>query len=594
MADNLPKCLQAALDYASRGWPVVPIYWPEGDKCSCGKDNCQSPAKHPITIHGLKDATTDKNIIKAWWNKWPKANVAILTGKVSGIMVVDIDPRNGGDVSLKKLERLGNFPITPTAFTGGGGLHYILEHPGNGVRIGNKSKMAGYEGIDIKGDGGYILAAPSKHISGGQYTWKYPHIGTKIVPPPPWLKKLIETEVVHRTSLPNLRTNNPWAAMWRGVQDGVRNETAAKLAGRLLGRGLQEEEVTEILSIWDTQNSPPLSDQIIRSTVLSISRKEQQKPTTIGVMPAEYLLSSTIERPPEIIAKGVFMEASGLILTGESGVGKSLLSLEIAVKLSKGLPLWGYDVDKPRKILFIQKENPDYTVQTRLRRIMRGLSVNHVPNIQLVDRKFRADIGNSRDLQKITDLITKSGADIIILDPLSSYHHANENDNMAMRRVLDNLTDISAATNCAWIIVHHEGKPSEDRQGKWRFRGASSIRDWADTMIGLIHKSNNEKKTLRLLNFDKVRHGPEHPSILLERDANFCHHEAEENTLIPMSLVAELLLDIGGKCKGKAPLAKKIMEFINCGRATAYRAIEAAEDRTIRLSGDYYSTMVKI
>ncbi|MBU4357349.1 MAG: bifunctional DNA primase/polymerase [Proteobacteria bacterium] len=593
MTGNPPKCLQAALDYAARGWPVVPIHWPEGDKCSCGKPDCQSPAKHPTTIHGLKDATTDKKVIAAWWQKWPNANVAILTGKESGIMVVDIDPRNGGDVSLKKLERLGNFPITPTAFTGGGGLHFILAHPGNGTRIGNKSKLAGYDGIDFKGDGGYILAVPSKHISGGKYTWKYPHIGTKVVSPPPWLKKIIESEVV-RQPLPRGRSSNPWAAMWQGVPDGERNQTAAKLAGRLLGRGLEEEEVTEILTIWDSQNIPPLTDSIIRSTVQSISRKEQQKPTTIGVMPAEYLLSSIIDRPPEIVAHGVLMEASGLILTGESGVGKSLLSLEIAVKLSKGLGLWGYDVDRPRKILFIQKENPDYTVQTRLRRIMRGLSVNHVPNIQLVDRKFRADIGNARDLQKITDLIQKAGAEIVILDPLSSYHHANENDNMAMRRVLDNLTEISAATNVAWIVVHHEGKPSEDRQGKWRFRGASSIRDWADTMIGLIHKSNNEKKTLRLLNFDKLRHGPEHPSLLLERDANFCHHEAQENSLMPMSLVSELLSDIGGKCKGKAPLAKKLMDFTSCGRSSAYRAIEAAEGRTIILSGEYYTVLGKI
>jgi hypothetical protein len=594
MADIPAKCFQAALDYASRGWPVVPIHWPEGDKCSCGKVDCQSPAKHPITLHGLKDATIDKVIIKAWWEKWPKANVAVLTGSASGIMVVDIDPRNGGDVSLKKLERLGNFPITPTAFTGGGGLHFILEHPGNGARIGNKSKLAGYEGVDFKGDGGYILAAPSRHMSGKQYTWKYPHIGTRVVPPPPWLKKIIESEVVHKKNLPSLRSNNPWAEMWRGVPDGTRNETAAKLSGHLLGRGLQEEEVIEILSVWNTQNIPPLSDMVIVSTVQSISRKEQEKPTTIGMMPAEYLLSSDIQRPPEIIGKGILMEASGLILTGESGVGKSLLSLELAVKLSKGLPLWGYEVDRPRKIMFIQKENPDYTVQTRLRRIMRGISVNHVPNIQLVDRKFKADIGNIRDLQKITDLITKSGTEIVILDPLSSYHHANENDNMAMRRILDNLTEISAVTNCAWIIVHHEGKPSEDRQGKWRFRGASSIRDWADTMLGLLHKPNNEKKVLRLLNFDKVRHGPDHPSLLLERDANFCHHEVEENSMVPMSLVSELLSDIGGKCKGKLPLAKKIMEFVNCSRASAYRAIEVAEGRTICLSGEYYSVLGKL
>jgi KaiC/GvpD/RAD55 family RecA-like ATPase len=594
MTENPPKCLKAALEYAERGWPVVPIHWPEGDKCSCGKADCQSPAKHPTTLHGLKDATTDKKIIKAWWQKWPKANVAILTGKVSGIMVLDIDPRNGGDASVKKLERLGNLPITPTAFTGGGGLHYILQHPGNGTRIGNKSKLGGFEGIDFKADGGYILAAPSKHISGGKYSWKYPHIGTKIVPPPQWLQRIIDAEVSHPINRVKSPTNNPWAEMWRGVPDGERNNTAAKLAGRLVGRGLQEEEVIEILELWNTQNKPTLPDYVIKTTVQSITRKEQQKPTTVGVMPAEFLINAEIERPPEIITKGVFMEGSGMILTGESGIGKSLLTLEFAIKISKGLSLWGYDVVKPRKIIFIQKENPEYTVQTRLKRIMRGLSVNHLPNIQLVDRKFRADLGNSMDLKKITDLIEKSGAEIVILDPLSSYHHANENDNMAMRRILDNLTDISAVTKCSWIVVHHEGKPSDDRQGKWRFRGASSIRDWADTMIGLTYKSNNEKKTLRLLNFDKVRHGPDHPAILLERDENFCHHEVDENSLIPMSLVADLLADIGGTCKGKSPLAKKIMEFISCGRATAYRAIEAAEGRVIKVSGDYYSLMVKI
>ena len=165
---------------------------------------------------------------------------------------------------------------------------------------------------------------------------------------------------------------------------------------------------------------------------------------------------------------------------------------------------------------------------------------------------------------------------------------------MAMRRVLDNLTEISAATDSAWIIVHHEGKPSEDQQGKWRFRGAALSGIGRLRLIWAVCPKRNENKVLRLLNFDKVRHGPDHPSLLLERDANFCHHEVEENALVPMSLVSELLSDIGGKCKGKAPLAKKLMEFTSCGRSSAYRAIEAAEGRTIVLCGEYYSVLGKI
>jgi hypothetical protein len=88
--------LAAALDYATRGWPVVPLHTlDEAGRCSCQKPKC-SVGKHPRTENGHHDATTDKGIIEAWWQKWPDANVGLRTGEASGTVVLDVDPRNGG------------------------------------------------------------------------------------------------------------------------------------------------------------------------------------------------------------------------------------------------------------------------------------------------------------------------------------------------------------------------------------------------------------------------------------------------------------------------------------------------------------------
>ena len=96
-------CLTAALDYARRGWPVIPLHTLTADGCSC-RGECSSVAKHPRTEHGLKDATTDKETIRRWWQEWPDANVGVVAGAASGLVVLDVDPRHGGDESLRELE----------------------------------------------------------------------------------------------------------------------------------------------------------------------------------------------------------------------------------------------------------------------------------------------------------------------------------------------------------------------------------------------------------------------------------------------------------------------------------------------------------
>jgi putative DNA primase/helicase len=174
--DNLSDpLLLAALAYARRGWAVFPLHHPVNDRCSCGEPDCGNVAKHPRyhkadLQHGLKDATTDLEQIRRWWTRWPQANIGVVTGAISGLVVLDIDPRNGGHLSLEDLQaEHSKLPHTIESQTGGGGRHLFFKHPGGKVRSGS-DKLG--PGLDLKADGGYIVAPPSLHASGLQYVWE--------------------------------------------------------------------------------------------------------------------------------------------------------------------------------------------------------------------------------------------------------------------------------------------------------------------------------------------------------------------------------------------------------------------------------------
>lgn len=156
-----------ALKYAALGWPVLPLHSiTERATCTCGNTNCPSPGKHPRLPNGFKGATTDKTTLHDWFKKWPKANIGIRTGKVSGLFVIDVDPRHGGDDSLIHMKvELGNIPDDVVQITGSGGSHIFLKYAGAECR----STTGFFDGIDLRGDGGYVVAEPSNHMTGGGY-----------------------------------------------------------------------------------------------------------------------------------------------------------------------------------------------------------------------------------------------------------------------------------------------------------------------------------------------------------------------------------------------------------------------------------------
>ena len=146
--------------------------------------------KHPRTRNGLKAATTDVGKIQSWWKAHPDANIGILTGAESGLVVIDVDLAHGGVESMQSLaERLGNLPPHPMVQTGGGGFHAFFRHPGRPV----KSRIGIADGVDIRADGAYVVGPYSVHISRNVYSWKIQP--DRIAPPElpeAWLAWLVE------------------------------------------------------------------------------------------------------------------------------------------------------------------------------------------------------------------------------------------------------------------------------------------------------------------------------------------------------------------------------------------------------------------
>jgi hypothetical protein len=189
---NSISMLEYALKYAQKGWRVIPLHTPKDNgECSCNKDCAKNNGKHPRTMRGLKDATTDAEKIRFWWECWRDANIGIVTGPESGFLVLDVDPRSGGNDSLQDLENeIGELPATLTSRTGGDGFHYLFVH--SGEQIKNSSGKVG-KGLDIKAKDGYIVAPPSLHASGKRYEWI--DESAEIAPLPLWLSHLATDKV---------------------------------------------------------------------------------------------------------------------------------------------------------------------------------------------------------------------------------------------------------------------------------------------------------------------------------------------------------------------------------------------------------------
>jgi len=269
--------LDYALLYHNLGFSVVPVTTvSKSGECSClaGVD-CQSAGKHPA----IKWKTGEKNYqaekatiqeIQEWWTRNPAANVGIVTGAVSGIIVLDIDGTKG--VATLREEEL-HVPPTVVAKTGGGGWHYFYRHPGFTCRnFAGKTGQTILPGVDFRGDGGFIVAPPSVHRSGGRYEWALNPSENTIADAPEWLLEAIKAQAIPTG---NKIHSEDWE---REIPIGERNTTLAKFAGSLISRnGIPISQIVEMIFAVNTKNcKPPLSRDEVETIVLSIAKVHER------------------------------------------------------------------------------------------------------------------------------------------------------------------------------------------------------------------------------------------------------------------------------------------------------------------------------
>ncbi|MFO1044789.1 MAG: bifunctional DNA primase/polymerase [Planctomycetaceae bacterium] len=295
----------SAKGYAGRGWRIIPLHSFADGSCTCETPNCSSPAKHPLTPNGVHGATTEQTTINSWWNEADIANVGIATG--NGLLVLDIDAKHGGLESLARLEaQHGTLPITPTVATGGGGKHFYFRLP-DGLKVGNRAGMT--PGIDVRGEGGYVVAPPSLHASGQRYAWNISP-DTPLAEAPEWLLVMLGARSASATAQPiatkakgirlTMQPSTLDLANHPGVGEGERNAMLCKLVGVHLARGDDAEDIEPLAMAWGERCSPPMDEAEVLRTLTSLANKHQPSSSVVfNKDPNDDLDAYPLPEPPQ-------------------------------------------------------------------------------------------------------------------------------------------------------------------------------------------------------------------------------------------------------------------------------------------------------
>lgn len=252
--------LELAQSYALRGWAVFPLHTPtgqDGKPCSCRKADCPTVGKHPRTLNGVKDATTDPEQITRWWSMWEAANIGLATGAGLGAIVLDVDPKHGGVDTLKGyVAQFGFLNERVLARTGSNGFHYFFAHPG--WLVGNTQGTKEHPsylgaGLDLRGDGGYVVAPGSLHRSGRRYEWEIERNGHWPALPQ-WLLDKIENK---RSAVRMLDPSDE-----AQLSAGARHPQLMRWAGQMRRHGMSSNAILAALRAENTARcKPPKSDE---------------------------------------------------------------------------------------------------------------------------------------------------------------------------------------------------------------------------------------------------------------------------------------------------------------------------------------------
>jgi hypothetical protein len=248
--------LRTALQLAARGIHVFPV---------------AQASKVPACALGCRAATTDPIVIQRWWKGNPHYNIGIATGPASGVFVVDIDGEDG-EFSLRKLEEAhGPLPNTVESITGSG-RHAFFQYPPISVR--NSAGKLGI-GIDMRGDGGFVVAPPSLHPSGRRYCWSVDSANA-FAEAPGWLVDKIAEPKKKNGNGNGATPPSEWRALVaNGLEEGCRNNSLTRLTGHLLRRYVDPNVTLQLVQSFNqTHCRPPLGPEDVQKLVNSIAGRE--------------------------------------------------------------------------------------------------------------------------------------------------------------------------------------------------------------------------------------------------------------------------------------------------------------------------------
>lgn len=464
--------INSAFDLADRGWPVLPIWRCDKDGyCRCRAfKNCGSPGKHPLanlTPNGHLNATTDYGTISEWWRKYPSANVGARTGKESKIVVVDIDPAHGGDESFLYLEQqYGPLPQTTEVITGGGGRHKVFKYPDDGLPVPcSRGTLA--SGIDIRADGGYIVAAGSTHQSGNPYVWEASSHPDDVPPAPlpaVWLEAIRKAGNANGDrkpiDLPTILTD--------GVDEGGRDELLFRTSCALRAAGVPYALAEPLITDAATKCRPPFSKADAIKKVVNAYQRYEPNPTVrfapdstyTGITSATDLMAHTFEPAREIVP-GILTEGA-VILAGRPKLGKSWIGINLAVAVASGGRAFGYiAITDPGDVLLLCLEDGSRRLQRRLKVV---LGTSKAPaRLSIATEWPGADEGG---IQKIaTWLEDHNDARLVVIDTLKRIRPRSRGN----RRLYDEdyeaigpLADLAKRHAVCILVVHHTRKAEAD------------------------------------------------------------------------------------------------------------------------------------
>lgn len=522
--------LEAALNYAKQGWAVLPLHVCTNGRCSCNNRKCTSPGKHPATANGLKDATRDQQTIQAWW-KTRRWNVGVATGNISGgLVVLDFDARHGGLNALTNL----NLPPTFHVMTGDG-EHWYFQSSGLSTIRNSANKIA--PGVDVRGEGGYVVAAPSQHNSGKFYAIAEDLplaslpldilnlLKTSSSPTPQQTVPIQDDDLIvtDSTLLPETVIEGQHSRHDFLVSAGGRLHnvglTGIELEIALKGINQQrcrppksDYEVSKIAHWVSTKPSAnPLPAQVDDQTLQPAPAPVQPQPGTWGAHVGKGSnqleivtmgdVINTLYAPQEPVLRSLYPGQWGIV-AAVSNLGKTTMLFNVCLSLACGRPFLPITPDafRPRRILYFDYEQRREDLQWNFLRMIQVLTpaeqVLAEENLQFVcppELNGQPFIVSESPAQKhLAELLKREKYDLCVIDTLGQATYLNdENSNSEIqRKVVTPFRRIASFSNCAILAIHHEGKGENKSEGEhtaqFRTRGASALVSGARWQLSLI------------------------------------------------------------------------------------------------------------